>query len=63
VPQPVCDAKLPEMCSDPGYDPGHSILMTTFVEAILTLTFVRLLFRLMVKGGRFAIPCRRAQAA
>jgi len=35
----------------------------TFVEAILTLTFVRLVFRLIVKAGRFAIGRRRPATA
>jgi multidrug efflux pump subunit AcrB len=35
----------------------------TFVEAILTLTFVRLLFRLLVKGGRLVTGRGRAQPA
>jgi hydrophobe/amphiphile efflux-1 (HAE1) family protein len=35
----------------------------TFVEAILTLTFVRLLFRLLLKGGRLVTGRGRAQAA
>jgi len=35
----------------------------TFVEAILALTFVRLLFRLVVKAGRFAFRRARPAAA
>jgi hydrophobe/amphiphile efflux-1 (HAE1) family protein len=35
----------------------------TFVEALLTLTFVRLLFRLVVQGGRFVARRARTQAA
>jgi len=35
----------------------------TFVEAILTLTFVRLLFRLVVRAGRFATGRSRTAAA
>jgi hydrophobe/amphiphile efflux-1 (HAE1) family protein len=35
----------------------------TFVEAILTLTFVRLLFRVLVKAGRLVTGRGRAQAA
>jgi multidrug efflux pump subunit AcrB len=35
----------------------------TFVEAILTLTFVRLVFRLIVKAGRFAIGRARPATA
>jgi hydrophobe/amphiphile efflux-1 (HAE1) family protein len=35
----------------------------TFVEAILTLTFVRLVYRLLVKGGRFVTKRGRQQVA
>jgi hypothetical protein len=35
----------------------------TFVEAILTLTFVRLVFRLIVKAGRFAMGRGRPATA
>jgi hypothetical protein len=35
----------------------------TFVEAVLTLTFVRLVFRMIVRAGRFAMGRRRAAAA
>jgi predicted RND superfamily exporter protein len=35
----------------------------TFVEAILTLTFVRLVFRLIVRAGRFVLGRSRPAAA
>lgn len=37
--------------------------LMTFVEAILTITFVRFIFRMIVKAGRFVTGRGRAQAA